>query len=69
MNLFGLIRAESELLEDAAYGGAGILILLTPLMLLIPKFNEFLNASPKEAGAFLDQHYPQSLGPIAEETV
>ncbi len=47
----------------------GILILLTPLMLLIPKFNEFLNASPKEAGAFLDQHYPQSLGPIAEDKV
>jgi len=39
----------------------GVLVLITPLMLLIPKYSAFIEATPKEAGAFLDTYYPKAL--------
>lgn len=35
-----------------------VLVLLTPLMLLIPKFKELLSAEPGEAEYFFARHYP-----------
>lgn len=39
----------------------GVLVLLTPLMLLIPKYSAFIEATPKEAEAFVDTYYPNAL--------
>jgi MFS family permease len=38
-----------------------VLILLAPLMLLIPKFKEFVGASQQEAEGFVKKYYPDAL--------
>jgi MFS family permease len=40
------------------------LLALTPLLLLVPRFADFMNASPKEAENFLACHYPDALDPL-----
>jgi MFS transporter, DHA3 family, macrolide efflux protein len=40
-----------------------VLVALTPLLLLIPRFGEFMNATPEEAAVFLTRHYPEALTP------
>ena len=36
---------------------------IAPLLLLVPRFSDFMNASPKDAENFLALHYPDALDP------
>jgi DHA3 family macrolide efflux protein-like MFS transporter len=36
----------------------GVVLLLTPLILFIPKFKDFLSSTSQDAGTFFERHYP-----------
>jgi MFS family permease len=42
------------------------LVGLTPLLLLVPGFADFMNASPEEAEGFLARRYPEAMSPLAD---
>lgn len=41
------------------------LLALTPLLLLVPRFADFMNASPGEAADFLTRHYPEAIDSLS----
>ena len=57
----GLLISNLGLTTSLVFMG-GFLVLLTPLMFLIPKYQDFMTASPKEAGEFFDTHYEGVFG-------
>lgn len=59
----GVLIATLGLNVAMACIGAGLLA-LTPLLLLVPRFREFMNATPEEAADFLTQHYPAAFDPL-----
>lgn len=42
------------------------LVAMTPFLLLVPRFTDFMNASPLEAESFLARHYPDAIDPLAK---
>ncbi|MGZ3804820.1 MAG: MFS transporter, partial [Pseudobdellovibrionaceae bacterium] len=56
----GILISAMGLTKSLTLMGGG-LVLLTPLMLLIPKFREFLGAGEKEAGEFFAKNYPEAF--------
>ncbi len=56
----GLLISNLGLTPSLVFMGGG-LVILTPLILLIPQFKEFLGASPQEAGEFFNKNYPHAF--------
>jgi Na+/melibiose symporter-like transporter len=64
VGLAGWLIAALGLNAAMACMGAGLLA-MTPLLLLVPRFDEFMNASPEESAGFLARHYPAAFDPLA----
>lgn len=56
----GFLISAFGLTTAMACMGASLLA-MTPLLLLVPRFADFMNASPREAEDFLARHYPDAL--------
>lgn len=56
----GLLISNLGLSKSLMYMGGG-LIFITPFMLLIPKFKEFMEADSKEAEQFFSKNYPEAF--------
>lgn len=61
----GFLISAFGLTTAMACMGASLLA-MTPLLLLVPRFMDFMNASPQEAEGFLARHYPDALDPLTK---
>jgi DHA3 family macrolide efflux protein-like MFS transporter len=53
----GILISSLDLSTSLVIMGCGV-ILLTPLVLFIPKFKEFIGSSHADSGTFFERHYP-----------
>ncbi len=56
----GLLISGIGLTQTLVFMGLWVVV-MTPLMLAIPRFSTYVDSSPEEAGAFFQKHYPGVL--------